>query len=331
MSNFRVLHVGWVLDGGPLCETWLQTGEGLWLDRTPPGMPPIAPIALLEAVHGGCVLRVPCDFEGRIALSDDGPLRTLQELIESDGAARSNDVWDIALVGSGAKGRVNFGSGSVFFKWVDPPCARRGVTVHTTKPGGVAGEDTASSKQTSHADSVASRIGGGRDGSERQTEAKVRFLNVDVDVFGAFDRAPLLEAFGDDIDVLHDGEREPGVPVLSFELSTASPTLPGVISELVALVRALPDEARAAWNLANRRVLNVGIQAGLDPRCSEWTLSVEMMAALVEVNAYVTLTVYGAEVGGRTEPSRSGDAGGKGRRAWPRGRAHRRSRAMRRP
>ncbi len=130
--------------------------------------------------------------------------------------------------------------------------------------------------------------------SERQVEPTVRFLNVDVDVFGAFDRAVLLKGFGDTIDVLRDGEDERGESVVSFELSTASPMLPGVISELVALVLALPDDARGAWDGATRRVFSIGIQAGLDPHSTEWTLSSELMAELLTIKAEISLTVYGA-------------------------------------
>lgn len=138
------------------------------------------------------------------------------------------------------------------------------------------------------------------DRSERQIEATVQFLNVDVEIFGAFDRAPLLKGFGDAIYVLHDREREPGEPVISFELNTARPTLPGVISDLVSLVRDLPDDARAAWYLATRRVFSIGIQAGLNPHSTEWTFGADIMAALVAIKADVTLTVYGADVGVRS-------------------------------
>jgi hypothetical protein len=150
--------------------------------------------------------------------------------------------------------------------------------------------------------------GGGSDGthpSERHVETTVRFLNVDVELYGAFDRAALLKGFGDAIDVLHDGERERGEPVVSFELSSANPTLHGVISEVVALVRALPDDARSAWDFAARRVFSIGIQAGLAPHATEWTLRAEIMAALATIEADVTLTVYGAEVGLRDGTSGS--------------------------
>ena len=130
--------------------------------------------------------------------------------------------------------------------------------------------------------------------SEPAIEATVRFLNVDVELFGDFDRAALLAGFGSAVDVLYDGDQLCGGPTLSFELSTARPELPHLASQLVALVRALPEDARAAWDMATRRVFNIGIQAGREPHSTEWTLPADVLAELVEVGGAVTLTVYGA-------------------------------------
>jgi hypothetical protein len=132
------------------------------------------------------------------------------------------------------------------------------------------------------------------DHSERKVEGRVHFLNVDVDLAGAFDRVALLNGFGSAIDILRDGEDGCGRSVVSFELSTANPALPGVISALIALVLGLPEDARGAWDRADHRIFNIGIQAGLAPHSTEWTLSPELMAALVGIKANVTLTVYGA-------------------------------------
>ncbi|AKU94973.1 hypothetical protein AKJ09_01637 [Labilithrix luteola] len=133
-----------------------------------------------------------------------------------------------------------------------------------------------------------------KDTVERPAEPTVQFLNVDVDVSGVFDRAVLLAGFGDSIDVLFDGEAKSGESVVSFELRTATPTFPDVISGLIALVRALPDDARAAWDGANRRIFDIGIQAGLHPHSSNWSLTTEIMAALVSIDAEVRMTVYRA-------------------------------------
>lgn len=125
-------------------------------------------------------------------------------------------------------------------------------------------------------------------------EPTVQFLNVDVEVSGVSDRAALLAGFGDSIDVLFDGETTPGESVVSFELRTAVPTFPDVVSKLIALVRALPGDARAIWDGAARRAFDIGIQAGLQPHSSGWVLSTDLMAALVSIDAQVRITVYGA-------------------------------------
>ena len=64
-----------------------------------------------------------------------------------------------------------------------------------------------------------------------QDEAVVRFLNVDVDLYGGF---AVLSEGGDS-----------GCPDIAFELNGADArTLAGTLAELTALVRALPDQRR---------------------------------------------------------------------------------------
>lgn len=111
------------------------------------------------------------------------------------------------------------------------------------------------------------------------------------------DRSALLNGFGDAIVVLHEGRNTPGEPFVSFEVRSTNRTLPTVISELITLVTALPDDARAAWDSAFRRVFDIGIQAGLGPRSTAWTLRAETLAALAAIKAEVTLTIYGADIG----------------------------------
>ncbi len=130
-----------------------------------------------------------------------------------------------------------------------------------------------------------------------QDEAAVRFLNVDVDLYGVVDRAALLRGFGEAIVVLHEGG-DAGGPDISFELSGPDVrTLTGTIAELIALVRALPDDARAAWNAATRRVFDIGIQSGRAPHSTHWSIDANVLTALGEINADVVITVYGADLG----------------------------------
>lgn len=123
-----------------------------------------------------------------------------------------------------------------------------------------------------------------------------QFLNVDVDLFGPFDREALVRGFGDRISVLRNEENEDGEAVVSFESSVATPTFPGVVSELIALVHALPSDARDAWDRATRRVFDIGIRSGFDLHSIQWRLSAEQVAALASLGVEVTITLYGAKL-----------------------------------
>src|SRR5687768_1809395 len=78
----------------------------------------------------------------------------------------------------------------------------------------------------------------------------------------------MLRSFGDDVLAICNTEH-----LLSLELSDSpDSTLTTKLSEFVALVRALPEDARGVWDSATRRVFNIGIQSGLKPHCTEWTI-----------------------------------------------------------
>ena len=135
---------------------------------------------------------------------------------------------------------------------------------------------------------------------DHEIEPEVQLLNVDLELSGAFDHASLLRSLGDSVFVVAADAGS----LLSLEVNDVpDSTLMDKISQFVALVRALPPDARGVWNSATRRVFNIGIQSGLTPHCTEWTLPTELLAALVEIGAEVTITLYGAEY----EVSRAAD------------------------
>ena len=121
----------------------------------------------------------------------------------------------------------------------------------------------------------------------------VEFLNVDVELSGHFDRKALVDGFGDAVIVLRNDADERGASFVSFELGAMARTLPGIVSGLIALVHALPTDARARGR-RQLRDFNIGVQAGLEPRVSHWTLEAETIASLATIGAALTLTVYGA-------------------------------------
>jgi hypothetical protein len=121
------------------------------------------------------------------------------------------------------------------------------------------------------------------------TEDNVKFINVDVILAGEVDSKPLLGAFGDGVVVLH----EDGPLVL--ELANVGLDLHETLSRFVELVSALPRKARTSWAGASRRVFDIGIQAGLTPHETHWSIPSDLIAALAKIGGEVVLTVYGAK------------------------------------
>jgi hypothetical protein len=118
-----------------------------------------------------------------------------------------------------------------------------------------------------------------------------RFLNVDLDIYSTRDLQPLAAAFGNKAMVLFVG-RVQRTYHAHLELSRMPRSSEAAIRAFCELIRGLPKPARALWNSAKRRELNIGIQAGLEPHATEFRLSPEALHAAQELDAAVTFTVY---------------------------------------
>lgn len=124
----------------------------------------------------------------------------------------------------------------------------------------------------------------------------VQFLNVDLVLVGSFDRAPLVAAAGKRVfvlqeDVPFDGRRR----AMVLESSTTARSLSGTLSALLRWVDELPPSARRSWKAASRRIFDIGVQSGLQPHETSWTLRNRELAALERAGAEVMVTLYGAK------------------------------------
>ncbi len=139
----------------------------------------------------------------------------------------------------------------------------------------------------------------------RRIEVEARFINVDLDVEGPDDLAPLVEALGADIDDLYTGPVEDRFAT-HLELGFAwrvqgsngkcGPENPeAAICGFAALIAGLPPEARRLWDGATTRDFNIGIAAGTRPRSVEFAVSVETLALVVALRARVAVTVYAVD------------------------------------
>lgn len=143
-------------------------------------------------------------------------------------------------------------------------------------------------------------------------EADVRFLNIDLLLVGRFDRDPLLGALGHEMLVVHDDAEFENEKCLVLEVLTPGLDLPHTLMRLLKWAQGLSGPACRSWATASRRIFDIGIQGGVKPHDSHWSIRQEDVAALAKLGAEVMLTVYAAEWNrGRTMPAVRGGARSK--------------------
>ncbi|MBI1918091.1 MAG: hypothetical protein HYS12_25650 [Planctomycetes bacterium] len=121
----------------------------------------------------------------------------------------------------------------------------------------------------------------------------IRYLNVDLDLESRVSLAPIVEAFGEDVVVLHQSAcRE--FFTASFEAagSGCSGDAEGAINDLCLLVENLPDDARRLWDECCTRVFDIGYESGDSPRSFRSILHPETVMRVAAVGAAIMVTIY---------------------------------------
>ena len=129
-----------------------------------------------------------------------------------------------------------------------------------------------------------------------KTEARTRFLNVDLDIFSTVPLDKIVESFGEKVTVLYCGRwgKLYSAHVETFDSGwRGNPTT--IIRQLVALVKVLPPTARELWDHAKSRQFNIGIQGGSRSPLYELRLSPKTINEVVSVNGTIIFTVYAPE------------------------------------
>jgi hypothetical protein len=124
---------------------------------------------------------------------------------------------------------------------------------------------------------------------------ETRFLNIDLELItcGALDL--LLAHWSRDVVVLRD----------SIDGRTRTVWLEAVddvddaersLLALLHLIDGLPADLRLLWDSCDDRCFNIGIQAGMSPHASAFSISTGTLTRVTGVMARLNLTVYAPEV-----------------------------------
>ena len=122
---------------------------------------------------------------------------------------------------------------------------------------------------------------------------KTKFLNVDLNICSKVDLQPLVTAMGKKISLSYVG-RVKRMYHAHMDLAIGNPkSLESAILQYCKLVQGLPPDARAMWDAAKVRILDIGIEAPARNSYCWSAISEEAIKAAAEVNAQVAITVYG--------------------------------------
>ena len=105
------------------------------------------------------------------------------------------------------------------------------------------------------------------------------------------DLAPLVAALGPRVFALHVG-RMGRMYQAHLELARQPRSAESAIREFVGIIDRLPRSARASWTHAVHRDFNIGVQAGMKPHDSEFSVHPTVLRDAARLGARLVFTVY---------------------------------------
>lgn len=124
-------------------------------------------------------------------------------------------------------------------------------------------------------------------------ETHAIFLNVDLELEGPSNLAPLVRALGN-VHVLHTTTEAPFAA--NLELVSGPLGLEDTLRGLLALAEKLDGFAQDLWNGCTKRKFDIGLQAGLEPPFSQYVLSSSLLKRMGALGVDVVVTLYGAKI-----------------------------------
>lgn len=121
--------------------------------------------------------------------------------------------------------------------------------------------------------------------------SQTRYLNVDLDIAGAFDLDNIIRELEPFAFVLNPGPQ----PFATLELHEQCETPEAAVTAFHRAITALSADARSAWSNLDRRTLNIGFQAGSKPYSTEFALSSGAIDLIAAISAEVVFTIYGSD------------------------------------
>ena len=119
----------------------------------------------------------------------------------------------------------------------------------------------------------------------------VRYLNTDLEIESNSDLSKIVDEFGDDVIVLHHGERR-GYQHASFEIAATVEGADETINSFCAVVEDLPEGVREIWDSCCSRIFDVGYDSGMSPLNFRSEIRAPTIQRVAAIGASMVITIY---------------------------------------
>ena len=120
---------------------------------------------------------------------------------------------------------------------------------------------------------------------------EVQYLNTDLQIESKSDLSEIVDAFGDDVLVLHHGEMR-SYQHACFSVAGGSTDADTAITFFCTLVESLPSDVRKIWDESCARVFDVGYESGSSPQNFRSQIRASTIQRVAHIGASIAVTIY---------------------------------------
>lgn len=134
-------------------------------------------------------------------------------------------------------------------------------------------------------------------GARMEKHEMPEYLNLDLVCTSKKDLTPLIEHFGNRVDVLCNDKNESGFyVVLELQYSESKKRYPEIHARhFLELIETLPSELRAIWNECASKTFDFGFRSGFGVQAFISEISQSTLAGIVSLGASIDISIYPVE------------------------------------
>lgn len=120
---------------------------------------------------------------------------------------------------------------------------------------------------------------------------EIHYLNTDLELESPKDLTPIVEAFGEDVVNLFNGEAR-GHYLASFEIASSEGNPDSLIQYFCMLAESLSGEEKSLWDGCFSKVFDIGYEGGTGHNSYTDEIRSNTLERVVALGASIRVTVY---------------------------------------